>query len=298
MDKNIPFLVPRDKIKIVSPAKGIEPSLVFEAKEYWEKQGFIVELGQFCIGKHHYFSGTDQERTSDFQDALDNPEIKAIICARGGYGSIRIVDLINWSSFIRNPKWIVGFSDITVFHQRLQHFGYPSIHATMPLNYKQNSKESLKTLVDSLTGKLKEIKVKSHSKNILGKTKGILLGGNFSIVYSTLGTSDQPDYTGAVLFLEDLAEQLYHIDRMFYALQKSGIMNHISALIIGGFTDMQDTKLGFGKDLEGIIQDHISYRNIPLVFDFPAGHIDDNRAMIFGKEVELNVQKDETTLSF
>lgn len=298
MNKEIPFLKPGDKIKIVSPAKGIEPALVFEAKEFWEQQGFVVELGEYCIGKYHYFSGTDLERTSDFQDALNNPEVKAIICARGGYGAVRIVDLINWSAFLLNPKWIVGFSDVTVFHQRLQHYEYPSIHATMPLNYKQNSTESLQTLVDSLTGSLHAISISNNSHNIEGKAKGILVGGNLSIVYSLLGTDDQPNYNGAILFLEDLCEQLYHIDRMFFALQKAGILNQIAGLVIGGFTDLKDVDLGFGKTLEEIILDRISYRNIPVVFGFPAGHIDDNRALIFGKECELDVNDKAVALNF
>lgn len=298
MDKNIPFLVPGDKIKIVSPAKGIEPSLVFDAKEFWEKQGFSVELGEFCIGKYNYFSGTDQERTSDFQDALDNPEIKAIICARGGYGSIRILDLLNWSSFIRNPKWIIGFSDITVFHHRIQHYGFQSIHATMPLNYKQNSELSLKSLVDSVSGNLTEITTSSVAANITGNTKGKLVGGNLSIVYSLFGTDDHIDYQGCILFIEDLCEQLYHIDRMMFALQKAGILNQISGLILGGFTDLKDTDQGFGKAFEQLVLDHISYRNIPVAFDFPAGHIDDNRALIFGREVHLSVEKDQVKLTF
>lgn len=298
MNKKIPYLKPGDKIKIVSPAKGIEPALVFDAKDFWEKQGFIVELGEFCIGKYHYFSGTDFERCSDFQDALNNPEIKAIVCARGGYGAIRILDLINWSAFLLNPKWIVGFSDITVFHQRIQKYDFQSIHATMPLNYKQNSKAALQTLVDSLTGKLNSIQIEGNKNNIIGQTTGKLLGGNLSIVYSLLGTDDQPDYQGSVLFLEDLCEQLYHIDRMFFALQKAGILNQISGLIIGGFTDLKDVDSGFGKNIEEIILDRISFRNIPVVFNFPAGHIDDNRALIFGKEVNIEVKSNQVNLNF
>lgn len=294
----IPNLKPGDLVKIVSPAKGIEPSLVFEAREFLQKQGFKVELGEFCIGKFNYFSGTDEERKSDFQDALDNPDVKAIICARGGYGCIRISDLLNWASFIRNPKWIVGFSDVTVFHQRIQKFGFESLHATMPLDYKTNTPESLQTLVEAMTGKLRGIRVPGKAHNIPGEAKGKLMGGNLSILYSLIGTDDQPDYNGSILFVEDLAEQLYHIDRMFYSLQKSGIIHQIKGLIVGGFTDLKDTENPFGKSFEQIILDHCSYRNIPIAFDFPAGHIDDNRALIFGREVNLKVDKNEVQVTF
>lgn len=295
---HIPYLEPGDLVKIVSPAKGIEPSLVFEAKEFLQKQGFKVELGAFCVGKFNYFSGTDEERKSDFQDALDNPEVKAIICARGGYGCIRILDLLNWASFIRNPKWIVGFSDVTVFHQHIQKFGYPSIHATMPLDYKTNTPESLKTLVDAMSGRLSNISIPGNQANKPGEAKGKLIGGNLSILYSLIGTDDQPDYTDSILFIEDLAEQLYHIDRMFYSLQKSGIINQIRGLIVGGFTELKDTDNPFGKSYDQIILDHCSYRNIPIVFNFPAGHMDDNRALIFGREVTLKVDKNQTSLTF
>ncbi len=295
---HIPYLQPGDLVKIVSPAKGIEPTLVFEAKDFLEKQGFKVELGASCVGKFNYFSGTDEERRSDFQDALDNPEVKAIICARGGYGCIRIVDLVNWASFIREPKWIVGFSDVTVFHQHIQKYGFQSIHATMPLNYKTNTPEALQTLMDSLTGKLRAISCPAHAMNVKGAAKGTLLGGNLSILYSLIGTDDQPDYSGSILFIEDLAEQLYHIDRMFYSLQKAGIINQIKGLIVGGFTDLKDTENPFGKSYEQIILDHCSYRSIPIVFDFPAGHIDDNRALILGREVSLNVSDSGVQLNF
>lgn len=298
MSKKIPFLEKGDKIKIVSPAKGIEPALIFEAKEFWEKEGYVVELGEFCVGKYHYFSGTDEERKKDFQDALDDPEVKAIICARGGYGCVRIVDLINWSSFIRQPKWIVGFSDVTVFHQRIQRFGFDSIHATMPLNYKENTKEALQTMSDALSGKLETQSYAGNANNIEGSAKGRLLGGNLSIVYSLLGTDDQPDYSGSILFLEDLSEQLYHIDRMFFSLEKAGVLNQISALMIGSFTEMKDTEAGFGKSLEQLILDRVAFRKIPVAFDVPIGHINDNRAVVFGKEVSLIVSKNNVELSY
>ena len=297
MDTHSPPLLKGDLIAIVAPAKAIDSHLVIAAKHFFEENGYRITIGAHCVGSHHYFSGTDEERTEDFQKALDNPEVKAIICARGGYGCIRILDRINWASILRNPKWIVGFSDVTVFHQRLQKFELKSIHATMPLNFADNSQMALDSLLYALQGKQQEIKIHSNRNNKNGKAIGKLIGGNFSILYSMLGTNDQPDYTDCILFIEDLAEQLYHLDRMFYAFAKSGILNRINGLIVGGMSDMKDTATPIGISLHEIILSHFKYIKIPITFDFPAGHIEDNRALIFGTEVELDVTDVEVKLT-
>lgn len=281
------FLKPGDLISIVAPAKAIEPHLVDQAREFFQSHGFRVRIGKHCKGSHHYFSGTDEERTADFQEAIDDPEVKAIICARGGYGCIRILDRLNWAAMLRDPKWITGFSDVTVLHQRMQRFGLPSIHATMPLNFAENTPEALESMLDALQGTPVPVNIPASPQNKNGKARGVLLGGNFSILYSLLGTDDQPDYTDCILFIEDLAEQLYHIDRMFYALAKAGILDRINGLIVGGMTGMKDTAVPFGQNLEEIVLSHFQYRNIPVVFNFPAGHIEDNRALVFGREIEL-----------
>lgn len=284
------YLKPGDLIQIVAPAKAIEESHVVYARNFFEQQGYKVVLGAHCTGQHNYFSGTDEQRTEDFQKAIDNPEVKAIICARGGYGVVRIVDRIQWANQLRNPKWIVGFSDITVFHQQLQKFEQKSIHATMPLNYQENSPESLATLLQALEGKLSGIEIPGNSLNKKGTTEGELIGGNLSIVYSLLGTDIQPDYKGKVLFLEDVGEQLYAIDRMFFSLKKAGVLDAISGLIIGGMTDLKDTTATtIGMTLEEIVLQHFQYRNIPICFDFPAGHVNDNRALILGEMVQFEV---------
>jgi muramoyltetrapeptide carboxypeptidase len=298
MKSAIPFLKKGDKIQLVSPAKAIEPILVFEAKELLEKHGFCVILGQYTMSTYNYFAGNDKERLQDFQDALDDSEIKAIICARGGYGSIRILDQLNWSTFNRSKKWIIGFSDITVFHLHLQNKGIQSIHGTMPLNFSTNSEESIKSLIHAFTGKLKKYELKSSSENRLGDAKGKLFGGNLSIIYSLLGTNDFPNSKNSILFIEDLSEQLYHIDRMFFSLKKVGILSNIKGLIVGSFTDLKNTEIPFGKSFKEIILEHTENLSIPVVFDFPAGHIDDNRALIFGSEVSLKVDKNKIVLDF
>jgi muramoyltetrapeptide carboxypeptidase len=289
MNTPIPFLHPGDLISILAPAKSIDKELVLNAVAFFESKGYQVEVGEHCTGEFNYFSGTDEARTADFQKAIDNPKVKAIICARGGYGSIRILDRLNWAAFLREPKWIVGFSDITVFHQHIQCYDLPSIHATMPKDFGENTTESFDTLLDALEGRELNLEIPSSHSNKLGKAEGILLGGNLSIIHGLIGTDAQPDYTDSILFIEDLSEQLYHIDRMFYSLVKAGILDKIKGLIVGGMTDMKDTLVPFGQTLEEIICSHFTYRKIPITFQFPAGHIADNRAIIFGKKVELNV---------
>ena len=292
MNTQIPFLQPGDLIAIVAPAKSIEKQLVLNAAAFFESKGYQVEIGDHCTGQFNYFSGTDVERTSDFQKAIDNPNVKAIVCARGGYGSIRILDRLNWAAFLRDPKWIVGFSDITVFHKQSQSLNMQSIHATMPLNFDENTPEALNSLLNALEGNELKVQIASSTSNKLGEAEGILLGGNLSIIHGLIGTDAQPDYTDGILFIEDLCEQLYHIDRIFYSFAKAGILDKINGLIVGGMTDLKDTLVPFGQSVEEIILSHFEYRKIPIAFNFPAGHIDDNRALIFGDKVALNVTSD------
>lgn len=287
-----------DLIYITAPAKAIDEDCVFYAKNFLEKNGFRVLISENCLGQFNYFSGTDDERLRDFQYGIDNPEIKAILCARGGYGCIRILDRIQWAGMIRDPKWLIGFSDITIFHQRLLRFELQSIHGTMPLNFADNTPEALSTLLAALKGEKYSFSIPTVKENKTGSAKGKLVGGNLSILYSLLGSDDQIDYSNTILFIEDLAEQLYHIDRMFYAFEKAGILNKIKGLIVGGMTDMKDTANPFGQSLEELILNHFTYRNIPIAFDFPAGHIPDNRALILGKECSLEINTEQTLLTY
>jgi muramoyltetrapeptide carboxypeptidase len=198
---------------------------------------------------------------------------------------------------LREPKWMVGFSDVTVFHQHLQRFNLPSIHGSMVLNFKDNSHEALNTLLMALKGESFSVAATSNF-NKSGSAEGTIVGGNLSIVYSLIGTNNQPDYSDKILFVEDLAEHLYHIDRMFYALNKSGILDKISGLVVGGMTELEDTATPFGMSVEEIILAHFQYRNIPIAFGFPAGHLNDNRALILGKKVRFNVEGTTSELRF
>jgi muramoyltetrapeptide carboxypeptidase len=295
---NVPQpLAAGDLIYITAPAKAIEKEHVDFAVAFFENAGFRVLVSKNCLGQHHYFSGTDEERLEDLQYGIDHPEVKAIVCARGGYGCVRIVDRIQWASMLREPKWMVGFSDVTVFHQHLQRFNLPSIHGSMVLNFKDNSHEALNTLLMALKGESFSVAATS-SFNKSGSAEGTIVGGNLSIVYSLIGTNNQPDYSDKILFVEDLAEHLYHIDRMFYALNKSGILDKISGLVVGGMTELEDTATPFGMSVEEIILAHFQYRNIPIAFGFPAGHLNDNRALILGKKVRFNVEGTTSELRF
>jgi len=285
-----------DLIYITAPAKAIEKEHLDYAINLLQQEGFRVLLSAHCAGQHHYFSGTDDERRADLQFGLDHPEVKAILCARGGYGCVRIVDNLQWAGMLRDPKWLIGFSDVTVFHQRLQRFGLQSIHGTMVLNFKENSKEAIQTLLKSLSGERYSIPGPAFSLNKIGTASGELTGGNLSILYSLIGTDDQIDYTGKILFIEDLAEHIYHIDRMLYTFKKAGIWEQISGLIVGGMTDLEDTAVPFGKNVEELIMEQFAYRSIPVAFHFPSGHIDDNRALILGRSCQLTVEKNGAML--
>ncbi len=277
-------------IRIIAPAKAIEAHFVDYASDMLSSEGFKVEVSKHCYGSYHYFSGTVSERLADFQAAIDDPLVDAVLCARGGYGSVHLVDKVDWANFEQKPKWLIGFSDVTVFHMRLACMQIASIHGTMPLNFAENTPVALLSLFNSLKcGQQEAISTQRHDMNIFGTAEGILLGGNASIVYSLLGTNEQPDFSSSILFLEDLAEQIYHIDRIFHALRKAGILRQIKGLIIGGMTEMKDTMVPYGMSLEAVIREHVSDQSIPLCFDFPAGHINDNRALLFGDHVRLSV---------
>ncbi len=293
-----PPLQKGDLIYLTAPAKSIDSEFVTYAVSVLEKMGFTTRVSSHCLGQYHYFSGTDEQRLIDIQEGIDDPKVKAILCVRGGYGCIRIVDRIQWASMLRNPKWLIGFSDITVFHQRLQRFDIPSLHATMPLNFKENSQEAFSTLLSALKNEPYSIAAPPSTYNKVGSVKAKLVGGNLSILYGLLGTDDQIDYTDTVLFIEDLAEQLYHLDRMFYAFSKAGILDKIKGLIVGGMTDMQDTAVPIGKTYQEVITEHFQFRNIPIAFDFPAGHISDNRALVLGSVVDFKVDDQGSMVQF
>lgn len=293
---NLSKLQKGDTIAIVAPAKAIEQEKVNFAKKHLEQAGFRVLLGEHVAGQYNYFSGEDNVRALDFQKALDNPEVKAILCARGGYGCIRILDRIDWAVQLQQPKWIIGFSDVTVFHQFMDKWEVPSLHATMPLDFETATKNSLSTLLTAITESKFNYTLPTNSWNKKGQATGKVIGGNLSILYSLLGTSLQPNYLGKILFVEDVGEPLYAIDRMFFALDKAGILDQISGLIVGGMTQMRDSEPGFGKTISEIMSEHLRYKDIPICYNFPAGHQNENLALILGVETEMIITDEQVTI--
>ena len=298
MNLKINKLQPGDLIEILAPAKAIEKNDVLNAKKTIENLGFKVRISKHCTGNYNYFSGTINERLQDFQRAIDDDNVKAIFCARGGYGCIQIVEKIQWANMLRNPKWVIGFSDVTVLHQKFCLMGLKSIHGTMPLNFSTNSPESIETLFNALTGEPYRICCSETKYNKEGSAKGVLYGGNLSVIYSYLSSLKDFNFSNSILFVEDVCEPIYHLDRMFYALKNAGILGRIKGLIVGGMTELKDSNPPFGLSYEEMILTHFKYSKIPVCFKFPAGHLKNNQALVFGSEVVLNINQEGTELSF
>ena len=283
------------KIRIVSPAKHIDQLSVDFTLELLRLNGFNVEIGTYALGQHHYFSGSLEERLSDFQYALDDPTVDIILCARGGYGSVQLIDKLDFSKFQKNPKFIVGYSDITVFHCHVStKLNSSTVHGTAPLNFSKNTNEAIQSLLNVFNGIKNSYKIAAHSNNILGTITAPVIGGNLSILYSLLGTNSDADYRGKILFIEEIGEAIYAIDRMFYALKKAGKLNQIKGVIVGGLTNIKDSEIPYGKTVQEVIKSHIEPLSIPLCFNFPAGHIADNRAIIMGRNTILEIRENKT----
>lgn len=286
----MPLLKAGDLVALVAPAKHIPSEYLIRAKQLLQSWGLQVIIGAHADGKQHYFSGTDDERLSDLQLALDNPEVKAIICARGGYGTIRIIDRINWDLFMQHPKWLVGFSDITVLHNHLHTvIKAPSIHGTVPLNFPEDGSENeaLKTLKQGLMQPTLTYSFPKHKLNRGGDFSGVVVGGNLSILHNLVGTNSDLDTCNKVLFFEDLCEPAYHVDRMLWAMKKAGKFENLKGLLVGGMTDITHTKEMFDQTISELILDNLKEYDFPIVFDFPAGHWERNFAIRLGLEAKL-----------
>ena len=285
------YLRQGDKIGLISTARKISKEELQVAIEHIESWGLKIKFGENLFNSYHQFSANDNKRTKDLQTMLDDDNIKAIICARGGYGTVRLIDKINFSKFQKNPKWIVGFSDVTVLHSHIHNLKIASLHSTMPVNFSNNNLASIKSLKDALFGKSINVKAKHHPLNRFGESIGQVVGGNLSILYSLIGSPSDINTDGKILFLEDIDEYLYHIDRMMISLKRSGKLSNLKGLIIGGMTKMNDNNISFGKDAESIIFDTVSEFNYPMCFEFPAGHIKNNRSIKLGLRAKLKVDK-------
>ena len=286
-----PYLKRGDKIGLISTARKISKKELQIAIEKIESWGLKIKFGENLFNSYYQFSANDDSRKRDLQNMLDDDDIKAIICARGGYGTVRIIDNINFKKFQKYPKWIVGFSDVTVLHSHIHNLNIASIHSTMPISFSNNTFASIKSLKDALFGNSIDVKTKNHPLNRFGESIGQVVGGNLSILYSLIGSRSDINTNGKILFLEDLDEYLYHLDRMMISLKRSGKLSNLNGLIIGGMTKMNDNNISFGKDAESIIFDSVSEYKYPICFGFPAGHIKNNRTIKLGLRAKLQVNK-------
>ncbi len=293
-----PALKQGDTIGILSTARKIDPTELEPAIALLKEWGFKVQTAPNLFKEEHQFAGTDNERLEDLQGCIDDPEIKAILCARGGYGTIRILDGVNFSSLLKAPKWIAGYSDVTALHNQLSRLGIESLHSTMPINFSTNTTEAVESLRQALIGEALSYTVPTHPFNRIGIGRGKITGGNLSMVYSQAGSPTSLETSGNILFLEDLDEYLYHIDRMMYNLKRNGCFTKPAGVIIGGMSDMNDNTIPFGETAEEIIHRHMSEFEYPVCFGFPAGHLADNRTLIFGRNATLNVSEKEVKLTF
>lgn len=290
-------LIKGDKVAIIAPAGKIDEKIVLKAKEAIEKWGLKVELAKHIFNSYYSYSASDAKRLEDFQFMLDDPDIKAILCARGGYGTARIIDRFNFKNFRENPKWIIGFSDITVLHNHIQqHFGIETIHGTMAAGLNINGKfpKTVNSLKNALFGEVLKYEWPTDPTSRKGNSAGILTGGNIAILCSLLGTPSEVDLKGKILFIEEIREHLYRIDRMMVQLKRAGKLKGLAGLLVGGMTDIPDKKEDFGKTAYEIIKEAVDDYNYPLAFGFPAGHQDDNRALILGRKVTLKINKIST----
>jgi muramoyltetrapeptide carboxypeptidase len=293
-----PYLKKGDKIAITCPAKKL-PHPMTDAIALLQSWGLEVVLGETVDASYHQFAGDDKLRARDMQTFINDDSIKAIIAARGGYGTIRMIDKVDFSHFAKKPKWLVGFSDITILHTHLySNYNTQSIHGQMPVNIPDASSKSLETLRKALFGEDIHYNLDSHALNSTGKAEGILIGGNLSLLAAVAGSVSDVDYSGKILFIEDVGEYLYSIDRMIRTLDRAGKLKNLAGLIVGGFTDIKDNDIPFGQTVNEIIMDVVVGYNYPVCFDFPAGHIPDNRSLILGRMMHLSVTDDKVNIHY
>ncbi|NRT14354.1 muramoyltetrapeptide carboxypeptidase [Flavobacterium sp. 28A] len=293
-----PTLQKGDTIALLATARKSLDNNLQPAIDLAHSWGLEVVIGTTIGLDNNQLAGTDEQRAADFQNQLDNPNIKAIWCVKGGYGTVRMVDLLDFTKFKQHPKWVVGFSDITVLHNHLNTMGYKSIHAVMPITVPRATPDAIESLRLSLFGEKLSYSIPSDKMNRMGTATGEIVGGNLSILYSLLGSPSAIDCKDKILFMEDLDEYLYHIDRMMMNLKRNGCLESVKGIIVGSMTKMKDNDIPWGKDAVAIIEDVTKRYNIPVIYNFPAGHIRDNRALILGSTVTMEVTDKTSTVNF
>ena len=297
------YLKKGDTVAIVAPSGVLKNynGYMLKAKELLKSWGLEVSIGENVFNDNGHFAGTDNQRSADFQLALDDKAIKAIWCARGGYGAMRVIDNLNFEKYKENPKWIIGYSDITAVHNDLHNNKSESIHGIMCKSLEKidvDNNESISLLKKTLFGEKLSYTIEGNNYNIEGNSNGQLIGGNLTLLHCLLGSESSIDTNGKILFIEDLGEYLYHIDRMLISLKRAGYFDNCKGLIVGDFTDLRKNTTPFGRDLKELILDIVKEYDFPVSFGFPAGHGEKNYPMILGREINLEVSKQQSTINF
>lgn len=280
------------RIALAASARKIKLDEIQFAIDWLKEKGFVPVYDERLFASDFIFAGNDDFRVAVIQEYLDHQDIDAIWMVRGGYGSIRVIDKLNFTKFALHPKFIIGFSDVTVFHGKMQRLGYPTIHASMPYNFMNKTAEAKQSLYDTLLGKPLHYELKPFDMNRFGEAEAEIVGGNLSVLYGMMGSSSFPETDGKILFIEEVDEYIYHIDRMMIALKRAGKLQNLKGLIVGGLTEIHDNPDPFGKTVEEVISEAVKEYDYPVCFGFPVGHFADNRALVLGEKVRLFVQKD------
>ena len=294
------YLKPGDTISVVATAKPLKQGQIDGALDHIRSWGLEVKEGKHLYATSGLFAGTDTERAQDLQNALDDSSVKAVIFARGGFGTARMIDLIDWSNFKKQPKWLCGFSDLTVLHNHVYHqLGIETLHSSMPIFFADGKpNEGSETLRKALFGEWSEMTWTSKFPGRAGSVKAPIMGGNLSVLDSIMGTPSDGSWDGTILFIEDLTEYLYHLDRMMVQFKRAGRLEKLAGLIVGQFTEMQDNDTPFGKDAYEIIWEHVKEYDYPIAFGAPIGHVDDNQPVFCGREVSFMVAGKQSNLLF
>ncbi|WP_299393199.1 LD-carboxypeptidase [uncultured Gelidibacter sp.] len=298
-----PYLKVGDTVAIVAPS-GILKNRTAEikrAQDLLSSWGLHTVLGKHLFADGNHFAGTDAERCADFQNAMDNPTISAIWAARGGYGTVRIIDKLDYTKFRENPKWVIGYSDITALHNQLNVEGFESMHAMMAVSVVEDLseiKETVQTFKDALFGKPLAYTLEGSTYNKPGTVSGQLVGGNLSLLYSMLGSKTSIDVSDRILFIEEIGEYEYSVDRMLQSLKRAGYFDNCKGVIVGDFSKVRKNTTPWGTSMEQLILDALSEYDFPIAFKMPAGHEDDNRALLIGRTIDLSVGKEASTIKF
>lgn len=294
-----PFLQKGDKVVIVSPSSKIDKQFLKGARKRIESWGLKVVIGKHAGGSSGRYAGTIRQRLKDLQDAMDDPDVKAILCSRGGYGAVHLIDKIDFTAFYEHPKWLLGFSDITALHNLFQKNGYASLHSLMArhLTVEPEDDPCTSYLKDILFGNLPVYTCEKHKLNKQGSAQGILHGGNMAVAYGLRGTPYDIPAEGTVLFIEDVSERPHAIERMMYNLKLGGVLEKLSGLIVGQFTEYEEDR-SLGKELYAALADLVKEYDYPVCFNFPVGHVTHNLPLVNGAKVELTVGKKNVELKF